>query len=152
MFIIPQRFRRLTERGDTVVEVLIAIAVVSLVLGGAFVTSNRNLQNTRDSEERSNALKMAESQVEQLRSLVSTNPNAIFGAAVPATFCISGTSALASSSSFCLVDGSGGVTTAEPAYRLAITRSGNTFTITSSWTKVGSAQQNNVQLKYRVYQ
>jgi Tfp pilus assembly protein PilV len=146
------RLRSLTERGDTVVEVLISIAVVSLILGGAFVTSNRNLQSTRDAEERSNALKITEAQVEQIRYKASNDPNVIFGPSTPASFCISGTAALDSSHAFCSVNASGGLATDEPAYRMAITRSGNTFTITTSWTKVGSDQQNNVQLKYRVYQ
>lgn len=150
---LKRRFlNRLSERGDTVVEVLMAIAVVSLILGGAYVTANRSLQNTRDAEERSNALKMAEAQTEQLRHLASTNPSVIFGAGVPASFCISGTATVDSSTALCLVNGSGALTTTPPAYRIAITRSGNTFTITSTWIKVGGDQQNSVQLKYRVYQ
>ena len=55
MFI--KRLRALSERGDTLVEVLIAIAVVSLILGGAFVTTNKNLQATREAQERGNAQK-----------------------------------------------------------------------------------------------
>lgn len=146
------RLRQLTERGDTVVEVLISIAVVSLVLGGAFVTSNRSLQGTRDAEERSNALKMAETQVEQIKYISAANPTAIFGSSVPASYCLVGSVAIDSSNAQCLVDSGGAPTTTQPAYRLTVTRSGNTFTIISSWTKVGSNQQNNVQLKYRAYQ
>lgn len=142
----------LRERGDTITEVLIAIAVVSLVLGGAYVTANRSLQNTRDAEERSNALKVAEGQVEQLKYLSSANPAALFGASVPASFCISGGTSVASSTAPCRVNSTGAATTVEPAYNISITRSGNTFTVRSVWTKVGGHAQNSVELKYRVYQ
>ena len=143
-------FRHLHERGDTVVEVLISIAVISLVLGGAFVTSNRSLQGTRDAEERSNALKMAETQIEQIKAMAGTNPVALFDHGI-SSFCLSGTTAYASSSATCLVDSTGTPTTAQPAYRVAVTRSGDTFTVTSSWIKVGSDQQNKVTLMYRAH-
>ena len=61
--------KRLTERGDTIVEVLIAISVMSLLIGGAFVLTNRSLQGTRAAQERLNALKLVESQLEQLKKL-----------------------------------------------------------------------------------
>ena len=67
------------QRGDTLVEVLIAIAVVSLILGGAYVTTNRSLYATRAAQERGNALKLAESQIEQLKGIVASNPTAVFG-------------------------------------------------------------------------
>jgi type II secretory pathway pseudopilin PulG len=147
------RARKLTERGDTIVEVLIAIAVVSLVLGGAFVTTNKSLQSTRDSQERGNAFKLVESQVERIKNIAATNPDAIFGPTVPATYCISSAGAVVvSTNAACAVNSAGTATTAEPIYRLTITRSGNTFTVRNTWTKVRSSTTNNVEMKYRVYE
>ncbi len=56
------------QRGDTIVEVLIAIAVVSLVLAGAFGVSQKSSIATRDSQEHSEAQKLVESQLESLRA------------------------------------------------------------------------------------
>lgn len=142
----------LTERGDTVVEVLIAIAIVSLVLGGAYVTANRSLQSTRDAEERSNALKLAEAEVEDIKYMSAAMPNALFAPSVPASYCLVTHVVHASSSAQCTVGSNGAPTTAPPAYSMSITRVGNTFTVRVVWTKVGSDRQNNVELKYRAYQ
>lgn len=143
-------FRKLTERGDTVVEVLISIAVMSLILGGAFVTSNRSLQGTRDAEERSNALKMAETQVEQIKYLAASNPDVLFNNGM-SSFCLVGGVAVAASAPQCTVDSTGVQSSAQPAYSLSIERDADDFTITSSWTKVRSDQTNKVQLKYRAH-
>ena len=59
---------RHAQAGDTIVEVLIAMTIVSLVLAGAYASSNRNIRSTLDAQEHGQALKLAESQVEYLRS------------------------------------------------------------------------------------
>jgi Tfp pilus assembly protein PilV len=141
-----------SQKGDTIVEVLIAIAVITSVLGGAFVMTNRSLQNTRTAQERVNAVKLAESQVELLKDVVATNPDSIFGAGTPASYCITSTgTVLSSTNASCKMDASGTATTAEPAYNLAITRSGNTFTVNTSWTSIRGGGNNSVQMKYRAY-
>lgn len=58
-----------TERGDTIVEVLVCILIISLVLAGAFTATNRSLQAVRDAQERSQASKLAEAQIEFIRSV-----------------------------------------------------------------------------------
>jgi Tfp pilus assembly protein PilV len=152
MFI--RRFIVLSQSGDTIIEVLMAIAVISSVMGGAFVMTNRSLQNSRDSQERVNATKLVESQVEQVKNLASTNASQVFGAGVPASFCISGATGLpvASTGAPCLVNTSGNATSNQPSFRLADSRSGNTFTFTATWTSVRGNAQNKVEIKYRVYQ
>ena len=143
---------KLHEHGDTVVEVLISIALVSLVLSGAFVTANRSLQATRGAQERQNALKMVEAQVEQLKYLSGASPDAIFGSSVPASFCIKAGIAVASSDAGCRVNAAGISTTAVPAYNLTVTRATNLFTVRASWDNVRGTGQDLVEIKYRVYQ
>lgn len=58
----------LSQTGDTIVEVLIAMAVLSMVLGGAYVASNRSLAVSQQNQERAEALKLVEGQMEQLKS------------------------------------------------------------------------------------
>jgi type II secretory pathway pseudopilin PulG len=62
-----------SQRGDTIVEVLIAIAVASSVLGIVFATSSRNLRATRDIQERGEASRIVQGQIEALRYVASTD-------------------------------------------------------------------------------
>jgi prepilin-type N-terminal cleavage/methylation domain-containing protein len=55
------------ERGDTIVEVMIAIAIIAFVLGAAYYTANTSYRNDIDSEEHSEALTIAQAQLEELR-------------------------------------------------------------------------------------
>jgi len=75
-----------SDRGDTIVEVLIAIIIVSAVLGGAYVSASRSLSVTRQSQERGEALKYAEEQVERLKSAIPASPDTFFSATN--VFCI----------------------------------------------------------------
>lgn len=55
--------------GDTIVEVLLAIAITSVVLAGAYVAVDRSLKATRAAQERGEAVKVAEAQIERLKYL-----------------------------------------------------------------------------------
>lgn len=57
------------QRGDTIVEVLIAIAVISAVLAGAFTVTQRSSQAVRSSQERGEMLHLLQGQVEGVRAL-----------------------------------------------------------------------------------
>ena len=150
--------RKLSEAGDTIVEVLVAIGVISVVLGSAYVMTNRSLQGTRDSQERVNATKLVESQIEELKSVAASNPDAIFGSGTPPSYCMSGPDAsnklnvTPSTDDLCKVDTTGTHTGVEPVFNLAITRSGNTFTVKADWVSVRGDATNEVLMKYRVYQ
>src|SRR5690606_39104613 len=65
--------QRRREAGDTIVEVLIAIAVVSSVLAITYSIMNRNLLTMRDNQERTEAMKLAQGQIEALRAKWGTN-------------------------------------------------------------------------------
>jgi len=67
---------KLKQRGDTIVEVLIATAVVSIVLTGAMSISNNSLKQIRAAQERSEAQAYAQSTVESLDQFISDNPTA----------------------------------------------------------------------------
>lgn len=136
------------------VEVLIAIAVVSLVLGGAYVTTNNSLQATRAAQERSIALKLAESQIEQLKGIVGdpTRSSLVFGGSAPNPFCLStaGTP-VADSHNDCKLGPDATHTTVEPVFTIKITRTGNNFLLEESWANVSGKTTDKLQLRYRVY-
>lgn len=83
-----------SSRGDTIVEVLIAIAIVSTVLAGAFTVTQKSTQAVRDSQERSEVLQLLQGQVEMVRDMAlkatSTDdpPFAIAGSPTSKYFCI----------------------------------------------------------------
>ena len=79
------------ERGDTIIEVLIAIGIVSLVLTSAYALTNRNIQISQEVQEQAYAQKLVERQVELLRA-APTKPSAdgcfdTTGAIVSGTAC-----------------------------------------------------------------
>jgi len=77
------------QAGDTIIEVLIAMAIASSVLAIAFATGNRNLAMSRDSQERSEASRLVQGQIESLRYVFNTAPTTLpSGAGTP--FCLSG--------------------------------------------------------------
>lgn len=67
---------KLNQIGDTIVEVLVVIVVLSVVLISAYGIAVRSLQDTQTTQERAYALKVAEGQLERLRALAASgDPN-----------------------------------------------------------------------------
>lgn len=145
--------------GDTIVEVLIAVAIVSMVLAGAFTVVGRSSQNARQTEEHNEVLKSLEGQLEQVKSL-SKNPatsNAVFTAA--SAFCVSGNALVplapaagtlpapyASYPAACkFTSADGGY-----SYYVGIVRNGNTFTANAVWDGARGTKDN-VNLIYKLY-
>ena len=64
------------QAGDTIVEVMIVLAVLGLAIGVSYATANRSLLNARQAQENSIATELAQSQVEAIQSLGcgSANP------------------------------------------------------------------------------
>jgi type II secretory pathway pseudopilin PulG len=146
-------FKKLSQRGDTIVEVLISIGVISLILGGAFVVTNRSLQGTREAQERQNALKLVQAQLEQIKELAADSPDTLFGTGVPTSYCITpSNTVVASGNSACAVGADGTPSSAEPVFHLSVSRDTNTFTVTNTWQNISGDGQDNVEMKYRVYQ
>ena len=73
----------LNTAGDTIVEVLISIAVLSVIIVGAYVSANHSTLVLRDTKEHTDALALAQNQVE---SLVSWYQNNNTGSTVPVSF------------------------------------------------------------------
>lgn len=60
------------QRGDTIVEVLISISILSLILTISYALSNRNTAYIRQSQERGEAQKISERQLELLRGYLTS--------------------------------------------------------------------------------
>lgn len=136
--------RRLNKRGDTIIEVLMAIAIVSAVLGGAFVSANRSLNGMRVSQERSQAVKLAQGQAELLSAATkdTTASTDIF-------------SNVKVGSEFFLntnLSRGGSPRTTDGIYTIFIRREAtNTFIVITEWRRSGSGTPEQVFIRYRAY-
>jgi prepilin-type N-terminal cleavage/methylation domain-containing protein len=136
---------RTSQRGDTIIEVLISITVIALVMGMAYGTAGRALATTRSSQERLEALKLAEGQIERIKAQHK---------AAGATADI-----FAGGTNFYL-DGSVQKQTAPYTvglYKVAIARSACAaaqcyqFDIAVTWERVNTGESQALHLSYRLY-
>lgn len=65
--------KRLNQKGDTIVEVLICLAIFGAMLASAFALTNRNQATSQTAQERSAAVKVADGQLERLRAYTDNN-------------------------------------------------------------------------------
>jgi type II secretory pathway pseudopilin PulG len=132
-----------SERGDTIVEVLIAVAIASSVLVSAFTVVRHTLNNTQQAHEHTEAVNYVQGQIEQLKGLAGQSGNAVFSQTAP--FCVnSGT--ITTNMASCRVG-------TDNRYQLSIvppTAGNNTFTVNSNWEgPEGRAEK--VNMKYVLY-
>ncbi|PID30729.1 hypothetical protein CSA80_04285 [Candidatus Saccharibacteria bacterium] len=129
------------SRGDTIVEVLIAIGVVSLVLTSAYALTNKNVRSIQEVQERGYAQKLVEQQIELLRA-VDPKPTTS-GCFRPADGAL-----LAAGNSVCRP------TVSSVSYTLLVspqTSPAGTYRVQATWDKLGGGQSK-VTVYYRVEQ
>ena len=133
MSVFRTKTTKLNHRGDTIVEVLISIAVASLVLAGAYAISNRNVASTQDTQEHSQALLIAQRQIEGLRALAQDSSWSGLGG----NSCVIGATPALAPAGACNLksDGSTGCS-AQPCYRVTITSSSGIYEVKVAWTSV----------------
>jgi len=61
--------KSIRQRGDTLIEVLFAMVIVGLSLASSYSIANKSLATGRAAQERTEALKLAEAQLEFLRGV-----------------------------------------------------------------------------------
>lgn len=116
----------LDSKGDTIVEVLIAGALVGLVLTSAYALTNKNVSSIQNAQEQSMAQKLVEKQVELLRAAAS----------MPSTTgCFSNSSYVATGNSACTV------TVGGAQYKLAVSppASGTVYVVEAKWVTLGGS-------------
>src|SRR5665213_964934 len=55
------------QNGDTIIEVLVALTLLTFVLVGAYYTASLSFRNDRDAQEHAEAINVAQTQAEELR-------------------------------------------------------------------------------------
>jgi type II secretory pathway pseudopilin PulG len=152
------RVKMLNQAGDTIVEVFVCLAVIGAVFGGAFAATRSAQLGVRNSQEHTEALQLAQNQVEQLRNAASTNAS-LFSQS--GSFCMLNEQIATGAN--CVQDSSGNSPPAsnEVGYTISITDCKDTscdnqvlgsdqFTVQVTWDEIsgGTAQ---VNLIYRIY-
>ncbi len=138
--------KTLHQHGDTIVEVLIAIAVVGSVLTGAFAISNRSLQQVQMAQEQTEAQKLASSSVEKLDGFVVDNPNYLSGSPSPSEFCIG----INAEGKYTALNANTPDTCNTGRYLTTIEKTNdNNFTVSVTWDGLNGNEQNSI-FTYRV--
>lgn len=141
--------------GDTIVEVLLAIAVTSVVLAGAYVAVDRSLKASRAAQERGEAVKVAETQIERLKYLSFSNFTADIYQNGP--FCITPALAVQTMTN---IESDANCTTSG-RYTASVTRDNSSGThqimvlwenITGSRTSAAHPGFDQIKMYYRIYQ
>jgi len=70
--------KKLDARGDTIVEVMIVLAILGFAIGLAYATANKSLLATRAAEESSEATVLIQTQAERIRAFGGTYPAQVF--------------------------------------------------------------------------
>ncbi len=147
---------KLRIRGDTIIEVLVSITVISVILGGAYASSNRSLNATRQAQERGESLKLAEQQLERLKTVARLQP-ALLTETEP-FFCINEDLTYTKFTSMpnlhkfeeyetCAQKPQGGA-----EYFIGVERVGqNNFIIHSTWYRANGQGDDQLELVYRLY-
>jgi prepilin-type N-terminal cleavage/methylation domain-containing protein len=67
----------LNQKGDTIVEVMIAMVILAFVLTGAYTSAQYSLNNITNAENRITGLNIASGQIEALKELLANDPTSI---------------------------------------------------------------------------
>jgi type II secretory pathway pseudopilin PulG len=149
-------FNNLNSVGDTIVEVLIVLAVLSLAFAIASATASRGLSQSRNAEEHSQALGLLSSQIEQLRTAVANHSNQPF--ATPGiAFCMVNASTIVPFTGGADIDDLSSYpsacvpTTSNGFYHVSgVLNGNNTFTFRVRWDGIGSLGRQQELMEYRV--
>lgn len=139
--------RKLDKKGDTIVEVLIAIAIVSLTLTAAYSITIKNVNAIQDNQERIQAQHLVETQIEAIRSnngLTDDTQCFPYDSTTETDTCTDLT-VPGSGASYTVsiqIDGDPGLNPVNPT----------TYTVTATWTSIGSDTSNDstVSMAYRL--
>jgi len=160
------------QAGDTIVEVLLAVVVVGIGIGLGYGVATRSLKLNRQSQERVEALKKVESQIERLKKLAATdNGSSVSGIFRSTPYCIAdiaatpaGTNNIISLSSAPPNDLSAdplgsayNSSCIQGLYHMSITPvtlpdpSIKQFRVTARWFGIGASQKEETTIMYRIY-
>jgi type II secretory pathway pseudopilin PulG len=144
---------RLNSTGDTIVEVLICIVIIGAVLTISYGTTRHDSANIEDAQERSQALQIAQRQIELLRANYGSPTHEI----TSANNCFGGASYTAYTpqknqqpGDYCVVGSDGQATTGQPAYSINISQISQTapYEVAITWASLVSSTPDSLTMYY----
>lgn len=151
-----------SSRGDTIIEVLISIAVIGLALGAGYTLSSRSFRTGVGAVERTEALALAQGQVEflkdaQLGGTMGTTQAYALGLAgtnpTNPSFCFDTSSGAKNAPNLNPSTYPAACTKINGRYDMQITYNtpqANVFNIVASWPAFGGSGQDQLTLYYKV--
>ena len=161
------RLKRKNLRGDTIVEVMVAAALIMVALGGGYALSRQGLRQSTDNSLRSQALNYGRTQVEFIKNVINNIP-----ASQPSPICSSPITLLDNyrcKTPFCIVNTgewqdaaaanssckgySGDKTSHNTPFTVNNTydSASKTFTVTVTWLPLGTIRATDTQKLTLVY-
>lgn len=80
--------KRLSQTGDTIVEVMICLAILGAAMVASYGIASRSLAQMQAAQERGEALNIAQEQIERLKQTLVVNRTAILPRSNGSIFCI----------------------------------------------------------------
>jgi Tfp pilus assembly protein PilV len=137
------------ENGDTIIEVLISVAILSSVFISCYAIINKSVMKIQQAKIHAQAIQLVQSQVEDYRAYFDSNgdPGQL------ACFYISGNTLMIKNPGPCYLNSSGTLVPASqtPNFRFNITNTGSnpkTYTFTATWPDGSSTDS--VSEEYRI--
>lgn len=147
------------QNGETIIEVLLSVAVLGLVLAASYTLANKSTQANRRSQERTEALNQTSARIEQFKTYLENGGNIPSG-----TFCVyennSGQLRTAIFSSSVPPNAQNDTLSVYPArcksgtdnrYNTSIHKTSGTYVITTRWFRAAGGGVDEMALAYRIY-
>ena len=137
------------QRGDTIVEVMVSLIILSLVITSVYAIVSRSLDSGSLASQRTEALSLAQSQVDLLANARTNDPTFATDYQSNTPFCINtdgSKNTTAPNNSDKLCDSFSGT-----QYNVGVSYANNIFTITAQWpSATATGGQDNLNLYYKL--
>jgi type II secretory pathway pseudopilin PulG len=148
--------KKLNKTGDTIIEVLLSLAVLGMVISTAFAIASRSLKRAQQAQERTEATKLVEGQIDRIKYLSESNLASDITAFSDITtsttaMCLK---PLTQNDQRIIQSYTVGDNCKEGIFNYSISydASAHLFTIKTVWPSLGSNGEENVTMKYRTVQ
>ncbi len=149
--------KKLNQVGDTIVEVLLALTILAMTIGTAYAISNKSTKRAQQAQERTQATRLVEGQIDRLKYLSEssglTDITAFKQAKDTSKQCISFIGGSIQAVPF--NDPTNGDSCKDGVFEISFTYNSNNslFKVMVEWFSLsGSSEKENVIMEYRVVQ
>jgi len=147
---------RSEQRGDTIIEVLVVLAVLGLAIGVSYGIANTSLLSTKGAQENAQATEILQAQLEAVRSMLPNDDGtqSVTDVKKAGPYCVDTSGSSYQTTTGCTFGNDGQIdSTGNGLYTVQITYDGtSTFTLTATWSDIHGQGQDKSTLVYRDYQ